>query len=77
MCIFLFQARTVQIEQLHRTLVKLIAYSAEKLGHFLGGEFLVAYNGIGNHLRLICFCLCCVIKRSGILRIRDNLLCKK
>ena len=55
MCIFLFQARTVQIEQLHRTLVKLIAYSAEKLGHFLWGEFLVAYDGIGNHLRLIRF----------------------
>ena len=72
-CIGLLHAPVVQIEQLHRVLIELIAHSSEQARHLLRREFLVVYHGIGDDLGLIQRFLCRIIKHCGIFRIRQNI----
>ena len=53
----------------------IIAYSAKGSSHFLRGEFLVAYNGVGSRLCLIkTLPLQHIVKHGGIFGIRENIL---
>ena len=74
LCVFLFKACTVQIEQLHRAPVKFIAYLPNKLGHFLDRKFFTAYYSVSNRLRLVQRFLCLFIKHDGIFRLRENIV---